>query len=130
MKKVSSKITSFTELHAWKKAHELAIEVYEITKEFPKAEMYGLSSQLQRAVSSIGANIAEGFSRSTSADKRRFYTVSHGSLSETQNFLLLAKDIGYLKESTFKILADLSVEVSKLINGLIKSLDSGKGVRA
>ena len=124
------KITSFTQLNAWKKAHELAVEVYKMTKEFPKSEQYGLTSQLQRSASSVGANISEGFSRSTAADKKHFYTMSHGSLSETQNFLLLARDVAYIKDEFFKKIADLTVEVSKLINGLIKSLDNGKGAKA
>lgn len=124
------KITSFTQLNAWKKSHELAVEVYKMTKDFPKSEQYGLVSQLQRAASSIGANISEGFSRSTKADKKHFFVMSHGSLSETQNFLLLARDISYIKDELFKKLADLTVEVSKLINGLIKSLDNGKGAKA
>ena len=126
----TKKITIFTQLNAWKKAHELAVNVYKVTKTFPKSEQFGLASQLQRSSTSVGANISEGFSRATKADKKHFYTMSHGSLSETQNFLLVARDVEYIDSMVFKKLADISVESSKLINGLIKSLENGKGAKA
>jgi len=123
---MSEKIKDFYELNAWKKAHEFVLEIYKITKKFPKEELYGITSQLRRAASSIGANIAEGFSRYHYNDKIKFYHNARGSLSETQNFLFLAKDLSFLIEKEFKYLFGFSEEVNKLINGLIRSIERQK----
>jgi len=115
-----AKIKSFTDLIAWKESHKLAILIYTITKSFPKEEIYGLTNQIRRAAVSVSSNIAEGFSRRTNADKRQFYYQALGSLTEIQNQLLIAKDIGHLNKDRFKELADQTISVSKLINSLIK----------
>lgn len=120
------KIRDFYELDAWKKAHHLALEIYKTTKQFPKEEQYGIISQLRRSASSAPANIAEGFSRYHFNDKIKFYLTARGSVSETQNFLFLAKDLSFLQEKEFKGLFGLSQEVSKLINGLIRSINHQK----
>jgi len=120
------KIKNFYDLDAWKKTHKFALDIYRITKGFPKEELYGITSQLRRAASSITANIAEGFSRYHYNDKIRFYHNARGSVSETQNFILLAKDLSLLIEKDFKYLFSLSEEVSKLINGLIRSIENQK----
>ena len=118
----TSKITSFTDLNAWQRGHDLVLGVYESTGSFPSSEQFGLSSQIKRAVVSITSNIAEGFSRRTLADKTHFYYMALGSCTEVQNQLLIAKDLKFLEKDLFKKLADLSIEVHKLLNGLIKSL--------
>jgi len=118
-----NKIHSFTDLIAWQKAHILVVNVYKELKLFPKEEQYGLTSQIKRAVVSISSNIAEGFSRRTSKDKKQFYYISLGSLTELQNELLVARDLSYLKKEIFLKLAEETIEVSRLINGLIKSLN-------
>jgi four helix bundle protein len=123
---MSEKIKNFYELDAWKKAHEFILKIYNMTKKFPKEELYGITSQFRRAASSITANIAEGFSRYHYNDKIRFYHNARGSLSEIQSFLFLAKDLFFLKEEAFRALFDLSEEVNKLINGLIRSIESQK----
>ncbi len=120
MNEVDSKIRSFTDLNAWKEAHLLVLMVYGIVKNFPKDEQFGLVSQIKRAVVSISSNIAEGFSRQTYKDKIHFYVMSLGSLTEVQNQLLIAKDIGFLGKDDFNIIADQTVKVSKIINGLVK----------
>lgn len=114
------KIKSFTDLNAWKEAHELALLVYKITKQFPKEEQFGLTNQLRRAVVSITSNIAEGFSRSSYKEKVQFYSMALGSLSEVQSQLLIARDISYIAKDQFNSIADQSVTVNKLLNGLIK----------
>jgi len=81
---------------------------------------------LRRAASSISANIAEGFSRYHYNDKIRFYLNARGSLSETQNFIFLARDLTLIIEKEFRNLFNLSEEVSKLINGLIRSIEKQK----
>ena len=114
------KIKSFTDLIAWKEAHKLAILIYEITKFFPKEEIYGLTNQIRRAVVSVSSNIAEGFSRRTNADKNQFYHQSLASLTELQNQLLIARDVGYLKKEDFNRATEQTIVVSKLVNSLIK----------
>ena len=115
------KIKSFTDLRAWQKGHELVLTIYNITKQFPKEEMFGLTNQLRRAVVSITSNIAEGFSRQSYKEKVRFYFMSLGSLTEIQSQLLIAKDISYITKEDFDKIAKQTVEVSKVLNGLIKS---------
>jgi four helix bundle protein len=115
------KISSFTQLNAWRKAHELVLKTYSICDSFPVSEQYGLTSQLKRAVVSITSNIAEGFSRRTRSDKIHFFHMALGSSTEVQNQILIARDLKYLPSSKFDKLASLSIEVNKLINGLIKT---------
>lgn len=117
------KAVTFTDLEAWQYGHELIIALYKITRSWPAEERFGLTDQIRRASVSITSNLAEGFSRSTKADKRHFYTMAHGSLTEVQNQLLIARDVGYLPSSDFLPLADKTVIIHKLITGLIKSLD-------
>jgi len=115
-------IRKFTELKAWQHGHQLVLGVYGATKAFPQQELFGLSSQLQRAAVSITSNIAEGFSRQTAADKIHFYHMSLGSCSEVQNQLLVARDIHILDSESFDSLSELSVTTHKLTNGMIRAL--------
>lgn len=114
------KIQSFTDLNAWKEGHKLVLNIYQISKHFPREEIFGLTSQIRRASVSITSNIAEGFCRQSYKEKIQFYSIAHGSLTETQNQLLIAKDIGYINLDEFNKNIELAVTVSKLINGLIK----------
>lgn len=116
------KIKSFTDLRAWKEAHLLVLSVYKATKKFPVEERFGLTNQMQRAGVSISSNIAEGFSRNSNLEKKQFYYMALGSLTEIQNQLLIARDLDYISAEAFKNIADQTVIVSKLINGLIKSV--------
>ena len=116
------KIKSFTDLQAWREGHKLVLIIYRITEEFPKKETYILSSQMQRCAISITSNIAEGFSRQSKKEKIQFYYTAKGSLTELQNQLLIAKDIGYITKGKFQEIARQTIKVSKLIVGLIKSL--------
>jgi len=118
------KIKSFTDLRAWQEGHQLVLEIYKITKKFPKDELFGLTSQLRRAVVSITSNIAEGFSRNSHKEKTQFYFISIGSLTETQNQLLIARDLEYITKEEFQKAAQQTVIISKIINGLIKSSQS------
>jgi four helix bundle protein len=119
-------IKNFYDLNAWKKANEFVLHIYRKTKKFPKEELYGITSQLKRAASSVSANIAEGFSRYHYNDKIRFYHNARGSVSETQNFLLLSKDLSFLDTNDFNYLFSLSEETTRLINGLIRSIENQK----
>lgn len=117
-------ITNFYDLDAWKRGHLLVLEIYKITNEFPKEEQYGIVSQLRRATSSITANIAEGFARYHYKDKVRFYYNSRGSVAEVQNFLILAKDLGYINKDKCSDSGKKANEVGKLINGLIRATEN------
>jgi four helix bundle protein len=115
------KIQNFFDLTAWKKARKIVEVVYKITDRFPSDEKYGIISQLRRAACSITANIAEGFGRYHYGDKRKFYLQARGSLNEVQNFLILAKDLNYLKKEEIKKIWNLTKNTEKLLNGLIKA---------
>lgn len=120
----NGKIKKFTDLDAWKEGHKLLIDVYKITKKFPKEELFGLTNQLRRAIVSFTSNIAEGFSRNSFKEKLQFYTMALGSLTEVQNQLLIARDIDYMSKDEFMPLAEQTVKVSKITNGLIKKSKS------
>jgi len=115
------KIHSFTDLIVWQKAHRFVLQIYKITVSFPKEERYSLVDQLRRASVSITSNISEGFYRRTAVDKSHFYYTSLGSLAEIQNQLILSRDLNYINNDLFQKLGKESVEIHKLINGLIKS---------
>ena len=110
---MEEKIRSFTDLVAWKKGHKLVVLVYKIIQDFPPKEKFGLSSQMGRCAVSITSNIAEGFSRIGKKEKVQFFRIALGSLTELQNQLLIARDIGYIQEEEFREIADKSVEVAK-----------------
>jgi len=115
------KIRKFTDLAVWQEGHKLVLMIYKVTKGFPKEERYGLIDQMRRAAVSITSNIAEGFSRKSPRDKYQFYTIAKGSLTELQNQLLVAKDVGYISEESFNKIAKQSVIVHKCANGLLKA---------
>ena len=121
MNNESRKIKSFTDLNAWKEGHKLVLMIYDITKQFPKEEMFGLVSQIRRCAVSITSNIAEGFSRLSYKEKARFYSISLGSITELQNQILIAKDVNYITKEQFQNIAKQSIKVHKITNGLIKS---------
>lgn len=114
------KIKDFKDLYSWQEGHKLVLLIYKLTEGFPQKEMFGLTNQMRRAAVSITSNIAEGFSRRSYKDKSQFYSMALGSLTELQNQLLVAKDIGYLSSSAFDKTSEQTVIVSKLLNGLIK----------
>lgn len=115
-----SKILYFTDLDAWKEGHILVLKVYSMTKLFPKEEIFGLTSQMRRCAVSITSNIAEGFSRQSYKEKVQFYAIALGSVTELQNQLIIAKDIGYIEKDQEDLCMNQSVTVHKIINGLIK----------
>jgi len=113
------KIESFTDLHAWREGHALVVSVYETTKRFPREETYSLVDQMRRAATSITSNIAEGFGRHTSRERIQFYYIAQGSLTELKNQLIIAKDVGYLKQQQFMALADQANTAHRLLQGLL-----------
>jgi len=113
------KIREFTDLNAWKESHKVVLLTYAITKTFPRSEIFGLQSQMQRAVISITSNIAEGFGRQSYKEKIQFYYIAQGSLTELKNQYIAAKDIGYISVKEYeKILEQMNV-AHKVLQGLI-----------
>lgn len=120
---MSTQIKHFTHLDTWQKNHDLVLKVYRLTKKFPKDELFGLVSQIRRAVCSITGNIVEGYGRYHYNDKIRFYVMARGSSSEVQDYLIIAKDLGYISEGEFNQIKVISFEGYKLICGLIQSTE-------
>lgn len=103
----------------WEKGHALTLAVYKATFGFPKAEVYGLTSQIRRASASIAANIAEGCGRGGKAELARFLQVAMGSASEVEYHLLLARDLGYLDVSLYGELDGKAKEVKRMLTSFI-----------
>ena len=110
---------SFEDLIVWQKAHKFVLMVYRYTSNFPKSEIYGLTSQLRRAAISIPANIVEGFKKKGKADKARFLNISQGSLEECRYYLILSDDLGY--GNPIDLNQQLK-EVSKLLQAYMTSI--------
>lgn len=115
-------IKTFEQSHAWQQSQDLAVAIYMYTKQFPDDERFGITSQMRRAVSSISANIAEGFGRRAKNDKKHFYTIAYGSLLETKNFAYLSCKLGYITEHQLNEILTSVEDIQKLINGLIRSM--------
>jgi len=112
----------FRQVQVWEKSHQLALAVYKATKDFPKEELYGLTSQIRRASMSIPTNIAEGCGKYTDADFARFLQIAMGSASETEYQLLLAHDLGFLPTTKYEQLNTDVVEVKRMLASLLKTL--------
>ncbi|MFC0343174.1 four helix bundle protein [Epilithonimonas hispanica] len=117
-----STILSFQDLMVWQKSHQFVLDIYSLTKCFPKDELHALTNQIRRASVSIPANIAEGFTKKTLANKINFLSHSKGSLEEVKYYLILARDLNYIALVDFEKLIQDAEEVSKLINGYAKSI--------
>jgi len=113
------KARTFRDLTVWRKAHEFVLEVYRITSNFPKSEIYGLAQQMRRAAVSIPANIAEGFTRRGKTDKARFMNIAESSLEESRYYLILSQDLGYGQTDH---LMNSAEEVSRLLNGYARAI--------
>ncbi|MGZ3864098.1 MAG: four helix bundle protein [Bacteroidia bacterium] len=111
------KTTTFKGLIVWQKAHKLVLEVYKVSKKFPKEEVYALTSQLRRAAVSVPANIAEGYKKKTAAAKMNYLNISEGSLEEIKYYFILATDLEYLTQNEFDKLTENAEEVGRLLNG-------------
>jgi four helix bundle protein len=112
----------YTKLKVWEKAHVLTVQIYHATQAFPREEIYGMSSQLRRSASSIPMNIAEGCGRSGKADKTRFFEIAFGSACEAEYQLLLAHDLKYIGQDTYRKLAGDMSEVKRMLAALINKL--------
>lgn len=116
----------FRDIKAWHKAHELALQVYSLTENFPKEERYGLTSQIRRAAASIPTNIAEGCGRNTDADFARFLQIALGSASEVEYLLLLSRDLKLLRSKEYQDLHGNVVEVKRMLTAFVKKLKADR----
>lgn len=121
---------SFEKLKVWRASHELVLEIYKITKNFPGEEKFSLVDQLKRSSSSIPTNIAEGNERKSKKEYIQFLYISKASLAETKYHLLLSKDLGYITESKYRELQNKAIEISKMISSLIKYLSGTNNLRS
>ena len=111
-----------TKLRAFELVDELAMLVYQITAEFPKEELFGLTSQIRRAAVSVASNIVEGCARDSEADYLRFLNIAFGSLRELHYQLNLSKRLGFLPNEDSSLIEPKVVETEKVLNGLIRAL--------
>ena len=120
--KIERSDKGFRKLIVWQKAHQLALLVYKITDKFPKSEIYGLTSQLRRAVVSVPANIAEGYGYGKRGQTARYVDIAQGSLSEVEYFLILSLDLSYIKQEEYDQTKSLRTETGYLLYRLEQSL--------
>ena len=112
----------FKDLRVWEKAHSMTIGVYKATKEFPREELFGITSQMCRAASSIGANIAEGTGRRSDGELTRYLHIARGSAAELEYHLLLARDLDLLSIAKFDLLRRQVDEVQRMLTSLIQQV--------
>ncbi len=112
----------FKKLDIWKRSHQLTLVIYRITKQFPKDELFGLTSQMRRSSSSIPTNIAEGCGRGTNPQLKHFLEISIGSSSELEYQLILSKALEYISEEVFNQYAEETVQVRRMIYGYCSQL--------
>ncbi len=117
----------YRKLLVWQKAHQLALNIYKTVKHFPKEEMFGLTSQMKRASTSIPMNIAEGCGRKSDKDFCRFLIITFGSANELEYQIILSTDLNFLEiEQSRQLLAQIE-EIKKMLNGLITKLNTNVG---
>lgn len=119
---------SFEEVIAWQKAHAFTILVYRLTREFPKDELFGLTSQFRRAAVSVEANIAEGYKKLSKADKLRFLNISEGSLAECRNYAILSRDLEYVAEEQYREMFFAIEEASRLLTSYCRGIINNHGI--
>lgn len=115
--------TGFRSLEVWKLAMDLTVAVYKATRDFPKHETYGVTSQVRRAVASVAANIAEGNGRTHTGDYLRHLSIARGSLVETETFVELSIRLGYLSNESAGPLLEMQTRVGQMLWKLIKSIE-------
>uniref|UniRef100_A0AB33INR1 Four helix bundle protein n=1 Tax=Prevotella sp. GTC17253 TaxID=3236793 RepID=A0AB33INR1_9BACT len=120
---------SFTDIIAWKEAHNFVLRVYGITKGFPDIEKFGLTSQFQRAAVSIAANISEGYRKLSKADKLRFMNIAQGSLEECRYYIILSHDLGYINEEKYLDLNNQIEKTSWFLNAYTRGILENHALR-
>jgi four helix bundle protein len=119
-------MSDFRDLKVWQKAHELTLDVYRVTAQFPKPEMYGLVSQMRRCAVSVGSNIAEGKGRRGDVEFGRFIQIASGSLTELEYQLLLSRDLKYLPDTQYQGINEKLAEVSRMLLSLQQKVKTAR----
>lgn len=117
-----SVVNSFKDLSVWQKAIDLTVSIYALTAQFPKTEIFGLSSQLQRASVSIPSNIAEGHARDSTKEYLRFISIATGSPAEVETQLIIANKLQFINQEKLGELLEKTGEIGRMLRGLQKSL--------
>jgi four helix bundle protein len=117
-------LKNYRELIVWQKSYQLCLDIYRITKGFPKEERYGLTSQIRRAAVSVPSNIAEGYGRKTTLEYIRALYVAYGSNCELETQILLAKDLNYIKNEDAEDILENIREIERMLKALIRSLEN------
>jgi four helix bundle protein len=116
----------FRNLTVWEKSHKLTLALYSLTKSFPKEELFGLTSQIRRAGSSIPANIAEGCGKSSDPDFSRYLQIAFGSACEVEYHLILSRDLEYLSQDQYATINDDLLSVKKMLASLIAKIKADR----
>ena len=117
-----TKIGSVEELEVFKRAHQLTLTLYREAEKLPVDERFGLVAQIRRSAASICANLIEGSHRLSRKEFRQFVGIAKGSIGELKYHLLLARDLGYIRDQQYGALRLEAEEISRMLNGLIRSL--------
>jgi len=115
-------LRNFKELKVWQKAYQLCLEVYKITKDFPKEERYGLTSQIRRAAVSVPSNIAEGYGRKNKGEYIQALYIAYGSNCELETQIMLSGDLGFVEDRDLRRLLEGVGDIERMLKALIKSL--------
>ena len=115
-------VKSYQDLSVWRKGMDLAEQAYRLTSEFPREELFGMTSQIRRAAASIPANVAEGWGRNGTTEYMQFLRVAQGSLKELETHLLPSQRVGLVQAAKVEPLLSLATEVGKMLNALHGSL--------
>ena len=117
-------LRTFKDLKVWQRSYQLCLDIYKVTKGFPKEEMYGLTSQIRRSAVSVPSNIAEGYGRKTTQEYIRSLYIAYGSNCELETQTLLSGDLGYIEAGKLRKIQDEMGEVERMLKALIKSLEN------
>ena len=113
---------NYRDLIAWQRAMDLVEQVYNVTRGFPKEEIYGLTSQIRRAAVSVPSNIAEGQGRTSDKEFQQFLSIAHGSVREVETQIMISQRLKYVSDDQTNSILDLAAETGRLIKGLMNSL--------
>ena len=116
----------YRQLEVWERSHKFTLEVYALTKSFPKEELFGITSQLRRCCASVPANLAEGCGRDTDAELKRYLDIAHGSASETEYFLFLSHELGLVPPATYSRLHDEIAQIKRMLGAFARRLKADR----
>lgn len=121
---MNDKVYSYKDLHVWQKAIKLCVLVYKVSEKYPRSELFGLVSQMRRASVSIPSNIAEGCGRfQVNKEYVHFLRISYGSAQELETQLIISKELKYLNEEDAKEMAELLIDIEKMLNKMISNIN-------